>query len=889
MELSTDISSDTFADRLTRLVAPAGWAVEGSDADPWLRAVPPAATPGPSQGWKLHLSASDSTAETVLERAVPVLIAADVSFKIASNRRRLAMLNQGEAGFSQIGKFVTVYPADEVAAVDLARRLDVVLGDLFGPTVPSDRALREHGVVSYRYGGFAGRWVQSPHGELTPAIETPDGDLIADTRLGRHAVPPWLDDPFDAAGLVHPRSPLPSLIGDRFRVLTTIHRSPRGSVHLGVDLRDVRRCVLKQAVVDGEAWGPAARLAHEHEVLVALADVPAVVGVIDWIDEDRERVLVLEDIDGLTLMETTNTAVGSGFRLDPTEVVRIGRELADAVVAIHARGIIHRDIKPTNVLLQPDGRVRLIDLELALTEGVPPRGYGTIGYVAPDSRTSGATHPADDVYAIGATLYVAATGAEMSSRPLLGALAQPIQSLAPEMPDAVAAVIERCMRPLRADRFRDAAELLDALDGLGPIAPVPPKAYGRLAEVPSDATERAGSHARRLADALCADAIEVPGHSAAVGVAWVSRHPASPGMAVRDVNTGVAGGLLSLAAIAEELHEDAHRNVVASAAAWLDAAPRPEGDLLGGLYVGEGGVAAALMRAGLLLGDQALIDSARQRSRDISLLPHRSPDLFNGSAGRARVHLWLAEALDDGDALDAARAAAAHLIANVTTVGPGRVCWELPSEFGGGRQLGYAHGTAGIADVLLDVAEITGDDAALATALAASRWLIDQARPLHSGAVAWPLESGERSWAPLWCHGSVGIGRLLVHLERSGLLEPADRWLLAATGVAAARLGRSLGPVACHGLAGSIDHLLDVHQVDPTGGHLAEAWSLAELLETFHVESADGLLRCSSERPEICSPDLNVGYAGVAAVWLRVARPHRHTLLAGRASAEVRT
>jgi lantibiotic modifying enzyme len=204
-------------------------------------------------------------------------------------------------------------------------------------------------------------------------------------------------------------------------------------------------------------------------------------------------------------------------------------------------------------------------------------------------------------------------------------------------------------------------------------------------------------------------------------------------------------------------------------------------------------------------------------------------------------------------------------------------------EFGGNQQLGYAHGTAGIADALLDLADATGDDAIRTTALDAGRWLIDQAEQGPNGSVAFPSEAGGRPWAPLWCHGPTGIGRFLLHLHRSGGLEPEHRWMLTGTGVAAARHGRTLGPVMCHGIAGSVDHLLDLHQVEPTAGHLAEAWSLAELLESFHVEGDDGQLRTLSDHPGVSTPDLTVGYAGIATVWLRLADPALPTLLAGRA------
>jgi len=865
-----------FGAHLAALLDGSGWTIEGSADAPWCRAEPPTPMSMPTQGWKLHLSASVHTATTVLERALPVLVSTSTTFKVASTMQMLVTLNQGQAGYSQIGKFMTVYPPDADAAVDVARRLDEVLADLDGPVVPSDRTLREGGVVRYRYGGFSARRMQMPSGEVVPLLETPAGDLVPDTRSWRDSVPDWVTDPFEAAGLVQPTSPPPVLVADRFRPVSTLHRSPNSSVFLAVDLDALQRCVLKRATIDDDPWGPAARLQHEHRMLDLLADVPGVVNAIGWFEDGDERALALEDIPGRAPSALGGDHFDRAFSLPHELVAEIGGNLAAIVAELHRLGVVHRDIKPTNVILQDDGTTRLIDLELAaFADGTHARGFGTLGYLSPEQARGEAPDPADDVYSIGATMFSLAIGSDISARPAHAR--HRLDGLVLDMPIELAEVIERCLAPSRADRYADAGEVLAALDALGTLPPRSVPDYGASGEVPADATTQAAVAARRLHEAVIADAVATP-----TGATWVSRHPATSGMPGRDVNAGAAGTLLAIVGSALVLDDAGARPLIESAAAWLDAEPRLEGPLLGGLYVGEGGVVTALLRAGRFLGDDALVESALRRSSDIAALPHGSPDLFNGTAGRLRAHLWLAQATGDRDALDAALAAGHHLVATADRPAAGRATWTVLPEFGGGQQLGYAHGAAGIADTLLDLAEHTGDDALLATALDSARWIIDQATPHSNGAVSFPSEFGERDWAPLWCHGAVGIGRLLVHLHRSGHLAADDHWLLRATGVAATRHGRTLGPVVCHGIAGSIDHLLDLHQIDPSGDHLREAWSLVELLREFHVEGHDGHLRTLSDHPGVTTPDLTVGYAGIAGVWLRLADPALPTLLTGQ-------
>ncbi len=781
------------------------------------------------------------------------------------------MLNDGRGGMSQVGKFMTVYPADAPQAVEIAARLDAALAGLGGPRVPSDRALSDGGAVSYRYGAFAGRWIQLVSGEYVPAMVGPDGTLVADARRAADAVPEWVDDPFVAAGLVRPPAPVPPLLADRFRVIATIARSPRGSVHLAADLTGLRRVVIKRATVDGDPAGAAARLAHERDALLAVAGLPGTTEVVAWIAEGDEVLLAVEDVPGRTLTSFLDSAATDGFRVPAAVVVPLGIRIATAIAGIHERGIVHRDIKPTNVLVEPDGTVRIIDLELAALPGdTGTLGFGTLGYVSPQQARREVPDAADDVYALGAVLVGAVTGVDPSGAPL-SVLADHLDDVVPDLPVDLVTVIRRCLSSERADRPADAGQLVRELADAD-LTERPMPAYGDVPTSVRRDPARARDFVTRFADALVADQVDVGGRAT-----WVSRHPASPGMPVRDVNTGVAGTVLGLLALAEITQHDDHLAAVARGAQWLHTASRPEGTLLGGLYVGEMGVAVALGAAGLAIDEAAWVADARQRSAEIATLPHRSLDLFNGSAGRARGHLWIGQHLRDDRSIEAASATAHEVLRRADTTQPGRLLWALPEEFGGEMQLGYAHGAAGIGDVLLEVGLATDDDVLCDAAEEVGRMLVADAVPADAGAVAWPCTPGGRPWAPLWCHGAVGIGRFLLHLDRAGRLAADARHLVRATGVAAARLGRMLGPVLCHGLAGSIDHLVELHGHDGDDAHLAEAWWLAQLLEQYHVDGGgarpDHHLRISSEQLGLVTPDLTVGYAGAATAWRRLAAP----------------
>ncbi|MFD3549091.1 serine/threonine-protein kinase [Streptomyces sp. NPDC058655] len=135
---------------------------------------------------------------------------------------------------------------------------------------------------------------------------------------------------------------------------------------------------------------------------------PAVVTVHDVLEHDDRPWIVMEYIDGPSLAEAAKAA----GRIEPREAARIGLHVLGALRAAHAVGVLHRDVKPGNVLLAKDGRVLLTDFGIAAIEGdssITRTGeiVGSIDYLAPERVTGGAPDPASDLWSLGATLYTA--------------------------------------------------------------------------------------------------------------------------------------------------------------------------------------------------------------------------------------------------------------------------------------------------------------------------------------------------------------------------------------------------------------------------------------------------------------------------------------------------
>ncbi|WP_330332084.1 serine/threonine protein kinase [Streptomyces sp. NBC_00536] len=208
----------------------------------------------------------------------------------------------------------------------------------------------------------------------------------------------------------------------------------------------------------------AARIAH-----------PAVVTVHDVFEHDDRPWIVMEYIDGPSLAEAAKAA----GRIEPREAARIGLHVLGALRAAHAVGVLHRDVKPGNVLLAKDGRVLLTDFGIAAIEGdssITRTGelVGSIDYLAPERVTGGAPDPASDLWSLGATLYTAVEARSPFRR------TSPISSLQAVVNDeppalrqagALGAVITALLRKDPAQR-PSAAEaermLVEAMEGREP-------------------------------------------------------------------------------------------------------------------------------------------------------------------------------------------------------------------------------------------------------------------------------------------------------------------------------------------------------------------------------------------------------------------------------------
>ncbi|MFJ5226436.1 serine/threonine-protein kinase [Streptomyces sp. NPDC088400] len=211
------------------------------------------------------------------------------------------------------------------------------------------------------------------------------------------------------------------LLAGRYRVVAPLGRGGMGVVWRAVDEVLGREVAVKElrTYTDADAAELAGlRLRMQREARAAArVRHPGVVAVHDVADEDGRPVIVMELIDGPSL----DDVLRERGTLDPREAAAIGATVLEALGAAHRAGVLHRDVKPGNVLLDRDGRVVLTDFGIAAMDD-PGDGssthltrsgqlVGSLDYLAPERAQGQEPGPASDVWALGATLYAAVEGA----------------------------------------------------------------------------------------------------------------------------------------------------------------------------------------------------------------------------------------------------------------------------------------------------------------------------------------------------------------------------------------------------------------------------------------------------------------------------------------------
>jgi serine/threonine protein kinase len=289
------------------------------------------------------------------------------------------------------------------------------------------------------------------------------------------------------------------VVGDRYELGPLLGVGGMARVHAATDTLLARRVAVKIFRVDADP-SHACRIENEMRVLASVAH-PGLVSVFDagtWTasaDSVPVPFLVMELVDGQTLAQCCVDG-----QLPVEHVVEIGAALADALSCVHARGIVHRDVKPANILLNGDGRAKLADFGIArLVDGARHTQIGmtvgTAAYLSPEQVKGLDVGPASDVYSLGLVLLEAVSGRrEYAGNDVETALAR--LQRRPEVPEHLPLALRDLLESMTASQPGDrptAAEVAARLIALRDLAPL-------VAATPAQPSTRALTRVVPLSD-----------------------------------------------------------------------------------------------------------------------------------------------------------------------------------------------------------------------------------------------------------------------------------------------------------------------------------------------------------------------------------------------------
>ena len=263
------------------------------------------------------------------------------------------------------------------------------------------------------------------------------------------------------------------VLAGRYRLRGVIGQGGMGIVWLAGDELLARDVAIKEAIrpaqFDESDWAVLRERSLREARTAAQLNHPNIVGVYDVFEQDSRPWLVMQ----LVPFPSLRDVVVNGGPLQPVEAAQVGLRVLAAIQAAHAAGILHRDVKPANILLGPDDQVYLTDFGLAVADsnpGVTMAGVimGSPAYMAPERARSLAASPATDLWALGATLYAAVEGRDPFERNGTMAVLTAIVADEPDAPELAGPlwpVINGLLQKDPQDRL-DASETEHLLRGL---------------------------------------------------------------------------------------------------------------------------------------------------------------------------------------------------------------------------------------------------------------------------------------------------------------------------------------------------------------------------------------------------------------------------------------
>ena len=292
-----------------------------------------------------------------------------------------------------------------------------------------------------------------------------------------------------------------SVIGGRYQILNILGVGGMGAVYQALDIELNRTIALK--VIRPDLAGNQSIIDRFKQELILATQVTHknVIRIYDLGEADGMKFITMEFVEGQDL----RSLIHERTKLPPDEAIEIMRQVCRALEAAHTVGVIHRDLKPQNIMRDNNGRIVVMDFGLARTlggDGMTQSGalVGTMEYMSPEQALARELDQRSDIFSLGVIFYELLSGAiPFRADSALASLIKrtqervvPVSDLDDTIPAPVSAIVSRCLERDVDARYQSAADLLadlDAWQGKRPISEAPVAAYGdRRQETVQDQT-----------------------------------------------------------------------------------------------------------------------------------------------------------------------------------------------------------------------------------------------------------------------------------------------------------------------------------------------------------------------------------------------------------------
>ena len=260
----------------------------------------------------------------------------------------------------------------------------------------------------------------------------------------------------------------------RYQIESLVGMGGMANVYRGTDTRTgnaIAVKVLKEEFLDNEEL--VRRFKNESKA-ISILNHPNIVKVYDVSVTDRLQYIVMEYVDGITLKEYLKQRGGA---LTWKETVHFATQVLSALQHAHSKGIIHRDVKPQNIMLLADGSIKMMDFGIARfsraqSQTVSDKAIGSVHYISPEQAKGDKTDARTDIYSVGVMLYEMLSGklpfdgdgAVSIAIMQISDKAKPLAQVAPNVPEALCQITEKAMEKDPANRYQSAQEMLEAIE-----------------------------------------------------------------------------------------------------------------------------------------------------------------------------------------------------------------------------------------------------------------------------------------------------------------------------------------------------------------------------------------------------------------------------------------